>query len=130
MCLTVADLCAAILCSRRKARGLLVLPVARARSGDGVVGGTECALYGEFTEEITMVNVSAIKPHTPVVCSEGGQFAVVDHLEGRESIKLAKDKTGQHHFIPTSWVTKVDDKVHVDRPGEQAMREWTTAPKP
>jgi hypothetical protein len=29
-----------------------------------------------------------------------------------------------------SWVTKVDDKVHVDRPGDQAMREWSMmAPK-
>jgi hypothetical protein len=23
-------------------------------------------------------------------------------------------------------VTRVDDKVHVDRPGDQAMREWRT----
>jgi hypothetical protein len=26
-----------------------------------------------------------------------------------------------------SWVTTVDDKVHVDRPGDQAMREWSTS---
>ncbi len=69
-----------------------------------------------------------IKPHMPVVCSENGQFATVDHVEGTELIKLSKDKSGQHHFIPLAWVTSVDDKVHVDRPGDQAMREWTTAP--
>ncbi|HEX4416441.1 MAG TPA: DUF2171 domain-containing protein [Kofleriaceae bacterium] len=69
-----------------------------------------------------------IKPHMPVVCSENGQFAVVDHLEGRDFIKLAKDKAGQHHYIPLTWVTSVDDKVHVDRPGDQAMREWSTSP--
>jgi hypothetical protein len=28
-----------------------------------------------------------------------------------------------------SWVTKVDEKVHIDRPGDQAMREWSTTPK-
>jgi hypothetical protein len=50
-----------------------------------------------------------IKPHMPVVCSENGQFATVDHIEG-------------------TWVTSVDDKVHVDRPGDQAMKEWTTSP--
>jgi hypothetical protein len=72
---------------------------------------------------------SLIKPHMPVVCSENGQFATVDHLEGRDEIKLTKDKTGQHHFIPLSWVSSVDDKVHVDRPGDQAMKEWKTAPK-
>lgn len=69
-----------------------------------------------------------IKPHMPVVCSEDGQFAVVDHLEGRDHIKLAKDKNGEHHYIPLAWVTSVDDKVHIDRPGPQAMREWSTTP--
>ena len=68
------------------------------------------------------------RPNTPVVCSDNGQFAVVDHMEGANSIKLNKDAKGQHHYIPMSWVKSVDDKVHIDRPGEQAMREWTTAP--
>jgi hypothetical protein len=69
-----------------------------------------------------------IKPHMPVVCSNDGQFATVDHLEGTDSIKLSKDKSGQHHYIPLEWVTSVDDKVHIDRPGDQAMREWKTEP--
>jgi hypothetical protein len=69
-----------------------------------------------------------IKPHMPVVCSENGQFATVDHLEGTDLIKLTKDENGQHHYIPLAWVTSVDDKVHVDRPGKQAMREWLTTP--
>jgi hypothetical protein len=76
-----------------------------------------------------MIDASQIKPHTPVVCSNNGQFAVVDHVEGKDAIKLAKDDKGQHHYIPMSWVTKVDDKVHVDRPGAQAMREWSSTPK-
>lgn len=74
------------------------------------------------------VSPASIKPHTPVVCSNNGQFAVVDHIEDGDTIKLAKDATGQHHYIPLSWVTKVDDKVHIDRPGTQAMREWSTTP--
>jgi hypothetical protein len=64
----------------------------------------------------------------PVVGSNHGQFAVVDHLEGRDFIKLAKDASGQHHYIPLTWVTSVDDKVHIDRPGDEAMREWKTQP--
>lgn len=63
----------------------------------------------------------------PVVCSENGQFGTVDEVEG-DSIKLTKDKQGQHHWIPASWVTKVDDKVHVDRPGREAMQQWSTVP--
>ena len=70
-----------------------------------------------------------IKPHMPVVCSENGQFAVVDHVEGTDLVKLSKDKNGQHHYIPLTWITSVDDKVHVDRPGDQAMRDWSTTPK-
>ncbi|HKS90757.1 MAG TPA: DUF2171 domain-containing protein [Tepidiformaceae bacterium] len=68
-----------------------------------------------------------IREHMPVVCSNGGQFGTVDSLEG-STIKLTKDEHGQHHWIPRNWVTKVDDKVHVDRPGEQAMREWMNSP--
>jgi len=74
-----------------------------------------------------MLNSEAIKPHMPVVCSKNKQFATVDHVEGERAIKLTKDASGQHHFIPLSWVTRVDDQVHVDRPGDQAMREWSTA---
>lgn len=75
------------------------------------------------------VKPNQIKPNTPVVCSEDGQFAVVDHMEGADTIKLNRDSKGQHHYIPLSWVKTVDDKVHLDRPGDQAMREWTsTAP--
>jgi len=76
-----------------------------------------------------MISPTEIKPHMPVVCSQGGQFAVVDHLEGTQQIKLTRDKTGKHHYIPLSWVTSAaDGKVHVDRPGEQAMKEWSDAP--
>lgn len=69
-----------------------------------------------------------IKPHMAVVGSNDGQFGIVDHLEGRDFIKLAKDATGQHHYIPLTWVASVDDKVHVDRPGDQAIRDWSTTP--
>jgi hypothetical protein len=74
-----------------------------------------------------MINANQIKPDMPVVCSQDGQFAVVDHMEGSITIKLKKDKSGQHHYIPLSWVISTENgKVKVDRPGEQAMQEWTT----
>ncbi|MEO8843404.1 MAG: DUF2171 domain-containing protein [Kofleriaceae bacterium] len=70
---------------------------------------------------------SLIKRHMAVVGSNDGQFATVDHLQGTNEIKLT-DKTGQHHYIPLAWVSSVDDKVHVDRPRDQAMKEWRTEP--
>jgi hypothetical protein len=77
----------------------------------------------------TMINTDSIKPDMPVVCSQDGQFATVDHMEGKNTIKLKKDKTGQHHYIPVSWVTSTEDgKIKVDRPGDQAMKDWSTTP--
>ena len=74
-----------------------------------------------------MISAQEVKPGMPVVCSEDGQFAVVDHMQGQDSIKLQRDDSGHHHYIPLKWVTTVDDKVHIDRPGDQAMKEWKTS---
>ena len=69
-----------------------------------------------------------IREHMPVFCSENEQFGTVDRVEG-DSLKLTKDESGQHHFIPLSWVTRVENgSVYVDRPGSQVMREWSTRP--
>lgn len=69
-----------------------------------------------------------IKPHMLVVSSEDGEFATVDQVDDRGAIKLAKDDDGQHHYIPLEWVTSVDDRVHIDRSRDEAMREWSTTP--
>ncbi len=76
------------------------------------------------------IDPSQIKPDTKVMCAKDGQLGVVDHMQGASTVKLKKDDKGVHHFIPLGWVTRVDDTIHVDRPGDQAMREWSTeAPK-
>jgi hypothetical protein len=69
-----------------------------------------------------------IKENMPVVCSDDDFLAIVDHLEGTDVIKLAKDSEGEHHYIPLTWVDAVDDKVHIDRTGRQAMKEWSKTP--
>ncbi len=76
-----------------------------------------------------MIDAQQIKPEMPVICSLGGQFATVDHMEGSQTIKLKKDEEGQHHYIPLSWVVSTSgEKVTVDRSGEEAMNEWATSP--
>ena len=75
-----------------------------------------------------MINANQVRPEQPVLCSENGQFAVVDHMVGQETIKLKKDAQGQHHYIPLNWVNYVDDKVHIDRSGTEAMKEWSLTP--
>ena len=74
-----------------------------------------------------MINPDQIKPDMPIVCSQDGQFATVDHMELTNTIKLKKDETGQHHYIPITWVSSIENgKVKIDRPGDQAMQEWST----
>lgn len=74
-----------------------------------------------------MINPDQINPDMPVVCSEEGQFATVDHMEGTNTIKLKKDKVGQHHYIPLTWVCSIENgKVKIDRPGDRAMQDWST----
>lgn len=84
----------------------------------------------ETSEEVRMQSTisSQIREHMPVVCSNNVQFGIVDHLDADDTIKLTKDENGQHHWIPMAWVTHVDDKVHVDRPGSQAMKAWMSTP--
>ena len=73
------------------------------------------------------MDATKIREHMPVVGSENQTFGQVDRVEG-ECIKLTKDQSGQHHWIPMEWVRNVDDKVHVDRSGQQAMKEWLATP--
>lgn len=75
----------------------------------------------------TNLDLSKLKPDMPVVCSNDKQFAQVDHLEGN-SLKLNKDDKGVHHYIPLTWIKSIDSKVHIDRPGDQAMKEWSSKP--
>lgn len=77
-------------------------------------------------DSITATNL--IKSHMPVVGIGDGQLAVVDHLEGTDSIKLARDAEGKHHYVPLAWVTSVDDQVHLDRTAEQARKDWSDTP--
>jgi hypothetical protein len=73
------------------------------------------------------IDTTKIREHMPVVSSDDKQVATVDHLDSGNTIKLTKDQQGQHHWIPMSWVSRIDDKVHVDRPGSQVMQYWSTA---
>jgi len=84
-------------------------------------------MHEPITDNMNAVKNDQIKPQMPVVCSNNGQFGTVDRVVGN-SLKLTKDDKGEHHFIPLSWIQTVDDKVHIDRPGKQAMSEWSTKP--
>jgi len=72
--------------------------------------------------------VAAIREHMDVFGSCGNKVGRVDHVQGN-TIKLTRNDSpdGLHHFIPTSWVTRVDSQVHLNRSRGEAEREWESA---
>jgi hypothetical protein len=76
---------------------------------------------------MSTATASQIQEHMDVVCSKGGKVGSVDHVEG-DRIKLTRHDSpdGKHHFIPTSLVASVDDKVHLSEAGPEVMRTWET----
>src|SRR6266700_2049945 len=78
-------------------------------------------------KEVAMVAPLLIKEHMEVVGSDGVHVGTVDHLEGRDKVKLAKsdpDAGGEHHFIPLAWVDHVEMKVHLKQSGAEAKARW------
>jgi len=69
-----------------------------------------------------------IREHMDVIGSCGNKLGVVDHVEGN-SIKLTRNDSsdGQHHYIPMTWVTRVDNHVHLSSNCGEAKREWETS---
>ncbi len=70
---------------------------------------------------------TSIVEHMPVLGSDGTHVGTVDHMDGTDRIKLTKSDSadGQHHYIPLSWVDRVDTHVHLKRSAAQAQSEWT-----
>jgi hypothetical protein len=76
-----------------------------------------------------MVAPVMIKEHMEVLGSDGVHVGTVDHMEGADAVKLAKDDPdagGEHHFIPLAWVDHVDEHVHLKQAGAEAMARWKT----
>jgi hypothetical protein len=62
-----------------------------------------------------------------VVGSDGRHVGIVDHLEGKDRIKLAKHDPksgGRHHFIPVGWVDHVNEHVLLNKSSRDAMDQW------
>ena len=76
----------------------------------------------------TTGSVADIKEHMDVYASCGTKVGRVDHVLGNE-IKLTKNDSpdGLHHLIPTSWVAKVHDHVHLSKDHKEVESQWTTA---
>ena len=74
-----------------------------------------------------MTDISQIKEHMDVISSDKKMVGKVDHLEGPDKIRLTKQSSpdGQHHhFIPVSWIARIDQHVHLDKSGSEVTCHW------
>ena len=77
-----------------------------------------------------MTNTPEIREHMEVIASCGKHVGEVDHVEGN-TIKMTKSDPaagGKHHFIPTEWVERVDEHVHLTKNSEEVFKNWKTEP--
>ena len=75
-----------------------------------------------------MFKQSDIKQHMEVMGSDGQHVGTVDHLDG-SNIKLTKgdSKDGKHHLIPSDWVDRVDQHVHLKKSAQDVKAQWKAA---
>src|SRR5437763_698250 len=100
------------------------------RRPTGNPDGLERVVLSSDQWRSSMVAPVAIKEHMEVVGSDGVHVGTVDHLEGRDTVKLAKDDpdaAGEHHFIPLAWVDHVEMKVHLRQSAAEAKARWKSA---
>jgi hypothetical protein len=67
-----------------------------------------------------------IREHMDVITSCGCHIGKVDRVEG-DKIKLTKSDPGsggRHHYIPKSWVSLVDNRVHLNKNVEDTKQLW------
>ena len=55
-------------------------------------------------------NAGTVMAHMDVIASDGTKVGTVDHMDGADTIKLAKTTSpdGEHHYIPMAWVDHID----------------------
>ncbi len=71
-------------------------------------------------------DAARIVEHMDVIASDRQKIGTVDHLDGPDTIKLAKTTSpdGQHHLVSLAWVDHVDTHVHLNRTTAQVMSSW------
>lgn len=100
--------------------------------GSRIATGAEDAV--DFVKEKTGMSdpgegtdrgVAAIEDHMDVIASCGKKVGVVDHVEGG-AIKLTKNDSpdGRHHFVPVTWVARVDRHVHLTKNSKETEQDW------
>jgi hypothetical protein len=72
-----------------------------------------------------MFATTQIKEHMEVVGADGAHVGTVDRMEDARQMKLAAHDSadGEHHYLAVDLVDRVDDKVHLSIPAEEARMQ-------
>jgi len=76
-----------------------------------------------------MISPDQIREHMEVIAADGVHVGTVDHMEGKDRLKLTKNDpaaNGQHHYLPLEWVDHVDAHVHLKNKSQEVMSKWQT----
>jgi len=86
---------------------------------------TEESVRDEDGTKTAYAGTEGIREHMDVIASCGKKVGVVDHLESG-TIKLTRNDSPDdlHHYLPTSWVTKVDSRVHLNKNSSETKLGW------
>jgi hypothetical protein len=75
-----------------------------------------------------MANAANIAEHMEVLSADGKHVGTVDHMEGKDKIKLTRSDPEahdeHHHFIPMDWVSDVDETVHLAKTQDEVFSQW------
>ncbi len=72
-------------------------------------------------------SLEKVKEHDEVLGSDGSHVGTVDKVRGDRILltKTDRDAGGQHHSIPSRWITSVEDKkVTLSKTADEAKRHW------
>jgi hypothetical protein len=73
--------------------------------------------------------IGQVAPHMEVLASDGQAVGKVDHEDGQNRIKLAKDKDAQHHWINWDMVDSVEaGKLRLNITSTALQHSWKNNP--
>jgi len=77
---------------------------------------------------VDCLDLSVIKRHMAVLSCDGCRVGTVDCLVGG-CIKLTRKDSpdGLHHFIPSKWIERVEDKIYLTKNANETRKEWDLA---
>jgi len=97
----------------------------RVRDMRNSLNSSQDSVKGEGATVAEDTEIESIRDHMDVIASCGKKVGVVDHLEAG-TIKLTRNDSPDnlHHYLPASWVSKVDSRVHLNKNSRETELGW------